>query len=131
MPRNSLFFRSLSLLLAIAVTFLSMPPAPVLAAMVTTDQVLAGATAEATAEEGDRDRLRALLAREDIREGLSDMGLAPSEAAARVDAMSDGEVAVLTGQMDNLAAGQASGASGVLYWGAVLVLLLIILALVV
>jgi hypothetical protein len=116
----------LSLLLAIAVASLSMPPAPVLAAMVTTDQVLAGAAAE----QGDRARLRALLAREDIREELRDMGLAPGEAAARVDAMSDGEVALLVGQMDSLAAGQA-GAEGVLYWGAILVLLLIILALVV
>ena len=126
MPKNSPLFRSLSLLLAIAVATLSMPPAPVLAAMVTTDQVLAGAAAE----QGDRERLRALLAREDIREELRDMGLAPAEAAARVDAMSDGEVALLVGQMDSLAAGQA-GAEGVLYWGAVLVLLLIILALVI
>ena len=126
MSKNSPLFRSLSLLLAIAVASLSMPPAPVLAAMVTTDQVLAGATAE----QGDRARLRALLAREDIREELRDMGLAPAEAAARVDAMSDGEVALLTGQIDRLAAGQA-GAEGVLYWGAILVLLLIILALVV
>ncbi len=126
MPKNSPLFRSLSLLLAIAVASLSMPPAPVLAAMVTTDQVLAGAAAE----QGDRTRLRALLAREDIREELRDVGLAPAEAAARVDAMSDGEVALLVGQMDSLAAGQA-GAEGVLYWGAILVLLLIILALVV
>jgi hypothetical protein len=126
MSKKSLFFRSLSLLLALAVASLSMPPAPVLAAMVTTDQVLAGAAAE----RGDRARLRALLAREDIREELRDMGLAPGEAAARVDAMSDGEVALLVGQMDSLAAGQA-GAEGVLYWGAILVLLLIILALVV
>jgi hypothetical protein len=126
MSKKSLFFRSLSLLLALAVASLSMPPAPVLAAMVTTDQVLAGAAAE----QGDRARLRALLAREDIREELRDMGLAPGEAAARVDAMSDGEVALLVGQMDSLAAGQA-GAEGVLYWGAILVLLLIILALVV
>ncbi len=126
MPKNSPLFRSLSLLLAIAVASLSMPPAPVLAAMVTTDQVLAGAAAE----QGDRARLRALLAREDIREELRDVGLAPAEAAARVDAMSDGEVALLVGQMDSLAAGQA-GAEGVLYWGAILVLLLIILALVV
>ncbi len=125
MSKKSLFFRSLSLLLALAVAGLSMPPAPVLAAMVTTDQVLAGAAAE----QGDRGRLRALLAREDIREELREMGLAPGEAAARIDAMSDGEVVLLTGQMDSLAAGQA-GAEGVLYWGAVLVLLLIILALV-
>lgn len=127
MPGNSPFFRSLSLLLAIAVASLSMPPAPVLAAMVTTDQVLAGAAAE----QGDRARLRGLLAREDIREELREMGLAPAEAAARVDAMNDGEVALLVGQMDSLAAGQAGGAEGVLYWGAILVLLLIILALVV
>ena len=105
MRNNPLVFRCLALLVAFAVAAMSVP-APAIAAMVKTDQVLDEATTEQV--ETDRDRLRALLSREGVRAELRDMGLAPEEAVARVDAMSDGEVAMLAGQVDKLAAGQAS-----------------------
>ncbi len=104
MPKNSPLLRCLSLLLAFAVATLSMPPAPAVAGLVTTDQVLA----EAAAEQGtvDRERLRGLLNREDVRAELREMGVNPDEAAARVDAMSNREVASLAERIGVLPAGQ-------------------------
>ncbi len=104
MPKNSPLFRCLSLLLAFAVVALSMPPAPAVAGLVTTDQVIA----ETAAEQGmvDRERLRRLLNREDVREELREMGVNPDEAAARVDAMSNRELASLAERIGALPAGQ-------------------------
>ncbi len=127
MPKNSPLYRSLSLLLALAVASLSMPPAPAAAALVTTDQVLA----EAAADEGkiDRERLRGLLTREEVREELRGKGVDPDEAAARVEAMSDSELASLAERIEILPAGQAlsPGDPEVIAVIVILVLLLILL----
>ena len=127
MPKNSPLFRCLSLLLAFAVAALSMPPAPAVAGLVTTDQVIA----ETTADEGnmDRERLRGLLTREDVREELREMGVNPDEAAARVDAMSNSELASLAERIGMLPAGQAlsPGDPEVIAVIVILVLLLVLL----
>jgi hypothetical protein len=127
MPKNSPLFRSLSLLLAIAVAALSMPPAPAAAALVTTDQVLAGAAADE--DRIDRERLRGLLTREEVREELRGMGVNPDEAAARVEAMSDSELASLAERIEILPAGQElrPGDPEVIAVIVILVLLLLLL----
>jgi hypothetical protein len=56
---------------------------------------------------GDRERVKAMLARPDVTRELQKMGIAPADAAARVQAMSDREVAQLAGRLDALPAGGA------------------------
>ena len=127
MQKKSWFFRYVSLLLALAVASLSMPPAPAAAALVTTDQVLAEATANE--DKIDRERLRGLLTREEVREELRGMGVNPDEAAARVEAMSDSELASLAERIEILPAGQQLqlGDSAVIAVIVILVLILILL----
>ena len=55
----------------------------------------------------DRERVQQLLARPEVQQELEKHGLAPADAAARVQAMSDSEVAQLAGRLDSLPAGAA------------------------
>ena len=70
------------------------------AAMIGTDQATASATTE-------RAKVKALLARPEVVKGLQKMGVNAADAAARVDAMSDEEVAQLNGRLDALVAAGA------------------------
>src|SRR5512141_386867 len=74
------------------------------ASMVSTDEVVS-----AVQNQGARDRLRDLVARSDVRSQLQTLGINPSAAQERVNAMTDTEVASLVGQIDSLPAGGASG----------------------
>ena len=67
------------------------------AGMIGTDQ-----TARPPAE---RERVKAMLERPEVAKGLEKMGVAPKDAAARIDAMSDAEVIQLAGRIDSLPAG--------------------------
>ena len=53
----------------------------------------------------DRERVKAALERPETVQALKKMGVDAKDAAARVDAMSDGEVAQLAGLVDLLPAG--------------------------
>lgn len=76
------------------------------AGMVTTETVLqAERSAPAGAEAAGRDRLQAFLRRQDVRAQLVALGVDPAEAAARVENLSDAEVAPLVAQIDSLPAG--------------------------
>ena len=55
----------------------------------------------------DRERLKALVARPELAQGLEKFGIAPTDAKARVDAMSDAEVRMVVGKLDALPAGGA------------------------
>ncbi len=70
------------------------------AAIVTSDQLIAGQHHDA-----GRDRLRSLLDRQDVREQLQAQGVDPSLARSRVDALTDDEVAMVNGKLDSLPAG--------------------------
>jgi hypothetical protein len=74
------------------------------AGMVGTDQVIA-----ATQAQGSRDALRAFVGRSEVSNQLQALGITPSTAQARVNAMTDAEVASVAGQIDSLPAGGASG----------------------
>jgi hypothetical protein len=52
-----------------------------------------------------RQRIEALLARDEVRAGLERYGVTPSEAKARVDSLSDEELERVAGQLDSLPAG--------------------------
>lgn len=53
----------------------------------------------------NRERVNSMLARPDVREQLEKMGVAPADAQARVNALSDSEVATLADRMDSMPAG--------------------------
>lgn len=52
-----------------------------------------------------RNQVQAALAREDVRAGLAQRGVSLEQAQARVQAMSDDEVAALAGRIDQAPAG--------------------------
>lgn len=56
----------------------------------------------------DRAELIAALDREDVRDQLVALGVAPEEAAARINAMSDVELAQVMGQVNGMPAGEGA-----------------------
>ncbi len=70
------------------------------AAMITTEQVMNQQLAEQ-----NRDKVRAFFDREDVRNQLQAQGVSADSAKARVDALTDNEVASIAGQIDTLPAG--------------------------
>jgi hypothetical protein len=84
------------------------------AAMIGTDEVV----------QSERERVKAALERPDVVQALQKMGVDAKDAGARVDALSDAEVAQLAGVVDLLPAG------GVLSNDQLIIILLIVLLLV-
>ena len=80
-------------LMLAAALLLAVPPA--YAGMIRTDDV-------------ERERVKALLERSEVRAELEKHGVLAHEAAARVDAMTPAEVQQLAGRIDALAAGGQS-----------------------
>lgn len=72
-----------------------------------------------------RDRLENLIQRNDVQKEFKAYGVSPAEAKARVDAMSDQQVADIVNKIDKEPAGQ--GAAGALI-GAALIVFLVLLA---
>lgn len=97
-------------LLALVVLTLAVPPA--YAGMI-------------RSEEGEREHVKALLERADVRAELQKHGVLADQAAARVDAMTSAEVHELAGRIDALAAGGATNETLLLL--IVLILLIAIL----
>ena len=98
-------FRRLKRSLALFCVFLLLAPivAPVHAAMVGTDKVLADARGDA-----DRAEVLAFLDRDDVRQQMEALGVDPADAEARVAAMTDAEIAELHARMDEIPAGGAN-----------------------
>lgn len=70
------------------------------AAMIGTDAV-----ANAAQNQETRDRLRATLDREDVKQQLQSQGVNPEQLQARVDALTDSEVQQMAATMDQMPAG--------------------------
>ena len=77
------------------------------AAMIGTDQVIAGATNEA-----NRDKVRDFVARTDVQKQMEALGLSPATAAERVNAMTQEEINRIAGQIDSLPAGASNSGTG-------------------
>lgn len=77
-------------------------------------------------DDNERERVKAMLEREEVRAGLEQHGILPQEAAARVDAMTPAEVQSLAGRIDAVAAGGQSNQNLLLI---IIIILLIIIAL--
>lgn len=91
-------------------------------------QAHAGMIATDAAQAGDeRSRVRAMLARPELAREIERMGIAPQEAAARVDAMTEAEVSQLAGRLNALAAGGAASDRDLL----LLILLILLIVIIV
>lgn len=77
-------------------------------------------------DDNERERVKAMLEREQVKAGLEQHGILPHEAAARVDAMTPAEVQSLAGRIDAVAAGGQSNQNLLLI---IIIILLIIIAL--
>jgi hypothetical protein len=97
-------------LMLAAALLLAVPPA--YAGMIRTDDL-------------ERERVKALLERSEVRAELEKHGVLAHEAAARVDAMTPAEVQQLAGRIDALAAGGQSTQNLLLV--IILILLIIII----
>lgn len=85
--------------MSISLLSLAIPPQAV-AGIVATDQAVS------LAQRGVYlDRVNATLARKDVREQLLAMGVDPSEVGARVNSLTDSELASLSQRMDQAPAG--------------------------
>lgn len=83
-------------------------PVSAQAGIVTSEAALVTAAGSA-----DRERVTAFFTREDVRQQLQAQGVSADDAIARVQAMSDAEVAQLADRVDRAPAG--SGVVGVLF----------------
>lgn len=73
------------------------------AALIGTEEVLAAAAADA-----QRERLQGLLQRDDVKRQLERLGIDPAAARARVEGLTDAEVATIAGRLEQLPAGGES-----------------------
>lgn len=70
------------------------------ATLITTDQVAGNQTSQQ-----DRERVRAFFDRADVQAQLQARGVSSESAKARVDSMTDNEIASINGHLDTLPAG--------------------------
>jgi hypothetical protein len=117
---NRRFARTVSASLVIATTAWSLP-SPADARVVGTEEILR-AESVAPGAPVDRDALRTMLERDDVRRQLEALGVDPRAARERVDALTDAEIERIAGQVGDLPAG-GSSIIGVLF--AVFVILLV------
>lgn len=81
-------------------------PAVQATAVVSTDAAIAQSRAAASSDE--RERVQAFLSRGDVAQQLARLGVDAASAQARVDALTDAEVAQLDRQIEQLPAGGSS-----------------------
>ena len=81
-------------------------PAVQATAVISTDEAIA--QTRAAASSGERERVQAFLVREDVAQQLARLGVDAAAAQARVDALTDAEVAQLDQQIEQLPAGGSS-----------------------
>ena len=108
--------RPVSIVVALFMLVISGPFQSAFAAMVATETVL-----ESSQGQEARTRIKQVLAREDVRQGLIEQGIDPLEANARIDSLSDAEALAVANKLDQLPAG--SGALEVILIVALIVFL--------
>jgi hypothetical protein len=110
--------RVVASLLIVSLSALAIP-LPAQAGMIGTEAVVTAT---------DRARIASVLLREDVRQQLGAYGVNASDVQARIDAMSDAELAQLAGRMGDLPAG-GDGIIGAILFVFVLLLITDILGL--
>ena len=97
---KNFFTRLISQTLIISTLSMSIWLPTAQATLITTDQVAGIQTSVQ-----DRERVRAFFDREDVQAQLQAKGVNSESAKARVDSMTDSEIASINGHLDNLPAG--------------------------
>ena len=98
--------------MAVVMALTSLPIGFAHAGMVSTKTIIDQQTSQAGADgqaETQRERIRDLLARDDVRHEMIALGIAPAEAEARIAALTDQEIADIAGRLDQLPAGEGLG----------------------
>ena len=113
--------KSIALTLAAALFVTSLPIGVARAGLVTTEQVV-----EHRSAASDRERLTAILLRDDVRQQMEALGVDRDEALARLASLSDQEVQEIAGRIDELPAGQ-NVVVGVLVIAGVVFIVLVIM----
>jgi hypothetical protein len=110
----------LSVFMATLMLLIAVPYQTILAAMIPTEVINDTIKAQEA-----RDFLNELISREDIQNYLTNQGIDPLEAKARIDSLSDSEAVMMAKQLEQLPAG--GGAVGIII-GAALIVFLVLLA---
>ena len=104
--------KPLSCFLVVALLGAAIPYRPAQAELVVTDSVIT----PARRPESDRARVRALLDRRDLQSQLEEYGISAEEAAARVDALTDQEIALIADRLNEVPAGGDAGGALLVFW---------------
>lgn len=100
MNRVICFQKTVTCIVLMAFSFVCLFVAPVQAAMVGTADLLSEQQKDV-----ERQKVKLFLQRQDVVQHLQAWGVSPEEALARVDTMTDEEVATLSGKIDQMPAG--------------------------
>lgn len=115
-PRFQFF---IAVLMTTVMTATSFPLGTAYAGMISTEEVISSSD-EAEVNPVDqgpssaRDRVKAILARSEVRAEMVELGVDPAEADARVAALTDDELSKLAGQLEQLPAGEGFGVGSAL-----------------
>lgn len=112
--------KAIALAAAATLFVTSLPIGAARAGLVSTEQVL-----EQRSAASDRERLSAILLRDDVRQQMAALGVDQNEAIARLASLSDREVQEIAGRIDELPAGQSLLVGVLIVAGAVLLGLVI------
>ena len=101
---NTIKSKSVAVLVIASVVQSVVPIVPAMASVIGNEQVL-----ERQSVADSRSTVEAFMSREDVRSQFESLGVNPDEAAQRVAALSDAEVAKLADQIQSSPAGQGLG----------------------
>jgi hypothetical protein len=104
MHTNQALFRPTAYFLILTMIVFFLPAPGVQAGMIGTEELI---TAERVLEA--RERVETFMQREDVRSELERFGISSEQAQARVDGLTNAEVAQLAGKIEQLPAGGVSG----------------------
>ena len=93
--------KPICIIILVSLYWLCLPQLPVQAAMIATEDTLDGGSNT----EFDRARIKAFISRKDVVAQLKSYGISSEEAVARVDSLTDQEIALIAGKLDQLPAG--------------------------
>jgi hypothetical protein len=88
----------IGLTVSISIFLLYFPPSPARSALIATEHVIQ----QKSEPLSDRARLKAFLARADVMAHLQAKGIRCEEALSRVDSLTDREIALIAGRMDQI-----------------------------
>lgn len=116
---HNIFFRQTAFLLVVSIFMLFIQVPMAQAALVGTQDAL---VVDADKPVAQRDAVRGFLQRNDVKAQLETLGIKAEDAQARVDTLTDSEVASIAGKLDQLPAGGNSVLGAIVF---IFVLLLI------